>query len=151
MHQGEVPVGCVFVSEGREVASGRNEVNATKNATRHAELVAVDRLLAFCKSHDADWKHLLRKVIVYVTVEPCLMCAHALRELEVKQVVFGCRNERFGGCGSTLDVARDAHVSTKPELSFVSGVCAEEAVALLKQFYKQENPSAPNPIKKDQR
>ena len=141
----------MFVCDGEEIAVGRNEVNATKNATRHAELVAIDRVLDACAKNRLDWRQVLRKVVVYVTVEPCLMCAHALREVEVKQVVFGCGNERFGGCGSTLNVAKDPKTSTKPELSFVSGVCSEQAVHLLKQFYKQENPSAPNPIKKEHR
>lgn len=103
----EVPVGCVFVDsrDDRVIARGRNTVNATHNATRHAELNCIDDIHDSRpdwsrKDLDALWPHL----DVYVTVEPCIMCAAALSLVGVRVVYYGCANQRFGGCGSVLDV-----------------------------------------------
>lgn len=327
---GEVPVGCVFVQDGKIIARGRNRVNESKNATRHAEMVAVDDFLQFlrrrrnentscqdchsdlletaslnsgnnidtcliddtsssfpsghlnsseidssmnsdsfqregsshckgietisentCKTKISDIadRHasvttnsvivpsadnvpsnvntnsrnigiftvpeavtgsceLFQLITVYVNVEPCIMCAAALRLLNVPLVVFGCRNERFGGCGSVLDIAtaspdcwfRDSHLQITPDpssvlqqqsdiiispstgspqalstktgniqnltensgdnlvmdcnrcpfvkLTYVQGTFAEESIVLLKNFYKGENPNAPEPKRK---
>ncbi|CAB0003076.1 unnamed protein product [Nesidiocoris tenuis] len=130
---GEVPVGCIFVRDGAIVAKGRNDVNRTRNATRHAEMVAVDEILA------ADPGDKFDDIVVVVTVEPCIMCACALHDLGVASVVYGCANDRFGGCGSVMDVAA---VHRKP-VNVVGGVFAVEAMRLLKTFYMGVNPNAP--------
>lgn len=95
---GEVPVGAVFVTDGKVIASGRNRTNETKNGTRHAEIEAIDKILA---SHTLiDWN----RIQVFVTIEPCIMCAAALRLLGIEKVFFGAHNDRFGGCGSVLSI-----------------------------------------------
>ena len=71
------------------------------------------------------------------------MCATALRNLELRHVIYGCTNERFGGCGSVVNVANDCAISGKPPLRCTSGVLASEAVELLKSFYKGQNPNVP--------
>ncbi|CAJ1077666.1 tRNA-specific adenosine deaminase 2 [Xyrichtys novacula] len=142
---GEVPVGCLMVYENQVVGKGRNEVNETKNATRHAEMVALDQLLDWCHHSDLDVKGVCKRTALYVTVEPCIMCAAALRLLNIPVVVFGCRNERFGGCGSVLDVSSAGLPQTGSPFRCVSGHRADEAVEMLKTFYKQENPNAPKP------
>ena len=149
LNMGEVPVGCIFVYEGEIIATGRNEVNETKNATRHAELVAVDRVLRLCSERSWDCTRVFQNAILYVTVEPCIMCAAALRNLNIPIVVYGCPNERFGGCGSVLKVDSD-HLPPSEGLPFesVGGVLAEESVQLLKDFYRGENPNAPVSKKK---
>jgi tRNA(Arg) A34 adenosine deaminase TadA len=97
----EVPVGCVLVADGAVLAVGRNYVNEKKNATRHAEMEAVDRVIA---AHGLEHaQELLRRTELYVTCEPCIMCASALAQLGVPRIWFGCRNDRFGGCGTVLD------------------------------------------------
>ena len=136
---GEVPVGCVFVYKGEIIARGRNTVNATHNATRHAEINCVDQTLDWCREKGLDHHAVFRCVSVYVTVEPCGMCADALGQLCVSTLVFGCCNERFGGCGSVVDVPRMYGHS----YGIVKGVRAGDAVNLLKDFYKGENPNAP--------
>lgn len=159
--EGEVPVGCVFVVDGAVVARGRNTVNAERNATRHAEMNCVDQVLVWRRqqkrcsqtaveeesrptrseeSCDEESESVWRSVDVYVTVEPCAMCIDALSQLRVRSVTFGCSNDRFGGCGSVVSV---------PEIYgyniFIRrDVCKEEAVQLLKDFYKGENPNAPS-------
>ncbi|XP_029352716.1 tRNA-specific adenosine deaminase 2 [Echeneis naucrates] len=145
LENGEVPVGCLMVYNDEVVGKGRNEVNETKNATRHAEMVALDQLLDWCHRSKQDVQSVCEQSALYVTVEPCIMCAAALRLLNVPVVVFGCRNERFGGCGSVLDVSSADLPQTGATFKCVSGHRAEEAVEMLKSFYKQENPNAPKP------
>lgn len=136
--KGEVPVGAIFVDAATKsqqiIARGCNSVNATKNATRHAELNCIDQI---GRHGHQDFK----QVVVYVNVEPCIMCASALIDLKVAAVFFGCKNERFGGCGSVLDVANILEESNKT--IFKGGFRDEEAVDLLNEFYKGENHNAP--------
>jgi len=101
----EVPVGCVFVREGRMLASARNRTNELRNATRHAELEAIDYMLSTPEIIPfPPSQRPLEGVTLYVTVEPCIMCASALRQLGIREVYFGCMNQRFGGCGGVLGV-----------------------------------------------
>ncbi|XP_075718774.1 tRNA-specific adenosine deaminase 2 [Rhinoderma darwinii] len=143
LDNGEVPVGCLMVHNKHIVGQGRNEVNETKNATRHAELVAIDQVLNWCKKNGKSSMEVFENTILYVTVEPCIMCAGALRVLRIPFVVYGCSNERFGGCGSVLNVAENGIPNTKTHFKGIPGYKAEKAVEMLKTFYKQENPNAP--------
>ncbi|XP_067686761.1 tRNA-specific adenosine deaminase 2-like [Haliotis asinina] len=144
----EVPVGCIMVYKDKVIATGRNEVNETKNATRHAEIVAIEEVFKWCKANNHKPDGVFSELVLYVTVEPCIMCAGALKQMNVPMVVFGCANERFGGCGSILNVARDDLPSLGPKFVCVSDVMANEAVNLLKDFYKGENPHAPEDKRK---
>ncbi|XP_006834674.1 PREDICTED: tRNA-specific adenosine deaminase 2 [Chrysochloris asiatica] len=139
----EVPVGCLMVYNNEIVGKGRNEVNQTKNATRHAEMVAIDQVLEWCHRRGTSPSQVFARTALYVTVEPCIMCAAALRLLKIPLVVYGCRNERFGGCGSVLNVASADLPHTGEPFQCIPGYRAEEAVEMLKIFYKQENPNAP--------
>lgn len=107
LQKSEVPVGCIMVYKNQVIGTGRNEVNKTKNATRHAELVAMDQVKLWCESECLNFEDVLHECCLYVTVEPCIMCAAALRLLGIPKVVFGCANERFGGCGSILNIHTD--------------------------------------------
>jgi len=183
LESGEVPVGCVFVYDSKIVGCGRNRVNETRNATRHAEMVAVDDLrkrffnaagdsaeenlpsygtrlgselsaddcspLNDCKASGLTADDILCSSTLYVTCEPCIMCAAALRMLHVPTVVYGCANERFGGCGSVVNIAADHLPSLGPELVCLRGPFAEQSIDLLKTFYKGENPNAPCPKRKN--
>lgn len=139
----EVPVGCLMVYNNEVVGKGRNEVNQTKNATRHAEMVAIDQVLDWCHQHGQSPSTVFEHTVLYVTVEPCIMCAAALRLMKIPLVVYGCQNERFGGCGSVLNIASADLPNTGRPFQCIPGYRAEEAVELLKTFYKQENPNAP--------
>lgn len=139
----EVPVGCLMVYNNEVVGKGRNEVNQTKNATRHAEMVAIDQVLDWCHQHSHSPAEVFEHTVLYVTVEPCIMCAAALRLMKIPLVVYGCQNERFGGCGSVLNIASADLPNTGRPFQCIPGYRAEEAVELLKTFYKQENPNAP--------
>lgn len=104
-------MGCVVVYMNHVIGTGRNEVNETKNATRHAELVAIDQVKLWSENRGLCFEDVVRNCHLYVTVEPCIMCASALRYLHVSKVVFGCANERFGGCGSILNVHTDDYTT----------------------------------------
>ena len=128
LEAGEVPVGCVFVRDGEVIAKARNRTNEFRNvniaftffaestelirhlpdqATRHAELEAIDEILSDSElTPDVSQMngYPLSTTTLYVTVEPCIMCASALRQLGIKEVFYGCANDRFGGCGSVLGV-----------------------------------------------
>ena len=134
----EVPVGCVFVYEDKIISRGHNLVNKTVNPTRHAEFVCIDETLKYCKDNNLDYKKVFENLSVVVTVEPCIMCMSALYNLKVKEIIYGCKNDRFGG--STVV---DAAEFLKPQTKVVGGVNEQEAMQLLKEFYKGENPSAP--------
>ena len=100
----EVPVGCVVVRDGEIIAVGSNRTNEKRNGTRHAEFEAIDSILALPDvNHDANKAH-FNRCDLYVTCEPCIMCAGALSLLGFRQVVFGCGNDKFGGNGSILSV-----------------------------------------------
>ncbi|KAJ8941942.1 hypothetical protein NQ318_013275 [Aromia moschata] len=134
----EVPVGCIFVYKSEIIALGRNTVNETRNATRHAEMNCVDQVNDYSKANGLEVRSVFQELCVYVTVEPCIMCAAALYELEVKSVIFGCKNDRFGGL-TVFDVGE----VLKPVTVVKGGYRTEEAMNLLKEFYKGTNPSAP--------
>lgn len=154
----EVPVGCVFVRDSKVIARGRNKVNETKNATKHAEIVAMDKLRddindicelctrkddkGVCSLCEDTFRERLKGSTLYVTCEPCIMCAAAIRYCQIERVVFGCCNDRFGGNGSVLPV----HNSISNNLTgyeVKSGVHCDRAMELLTSFYKLENKNAP--------
>ncbi|XP_034487516.1 tRNA-specific adenosine deaminase 2 [Drosophila innubila] len=140
---GEVPVGCVFVHGDEIIARGGNQVNVHRNATRHAEFICIDATLAYCREKHLPARETFNEISVIVTVEPCIMCSAALHTLAVKEIIYGCENDRFGG-KTVVDVA--AVVGQR--INITGGVRADEALALLKEFYKGDNPAAPPVAKK---
>lgn len=143
-------MGCVYVRDGHIVARGRNRTNELRNATKHAEIVAYDEVIQ-CGGPGIDAALAqLRGSTLYVTVEPCVMCAAALRVIGVAHVVYGCGNDRFGGCGSVLPIisAPLGQGSFGPAIPVTSGIFADAAVRLLQHFYAKENVAAPQPKRK---
>ena len=183
---GEVPVGCVVVGAdggGAAIARGANAATRTRDGTRHAELVALDALRTEvggsgggggdgdANAEAAAWAACLARLTgatLYVNVEPCIMCAAALRALPLARLVYGCRNERFGGCGSVLAAlpttgwlggpggsalgppplladfggavcGDNGALLPPPPFSVLGGLFADDAVALLRGFYAQEH------------
>ena len=135
---GETPVGCVFVHGGQVIADGINDTNRSKSGIRHAEMVAIDKVLA---QHNAS---VFKQTDLFVSVEPCIMCAAALDQLHVRAVYFGCGNDKFGGCGSIMSMHRNRSTG---QLAFLTypGIRRLSAIMLLRQFYMQQNPTAPSP------
>ncbi len=123
---GEVPIGAVIVKDGQIIASGRNMREMKRNALLHAEIVAIDRA---CKKLGA-WR--LEDCTLYVTMEPCPMCAGAIVNSRIKRVVFGCSDQKAGAYGSVLDMS-EYPLNHKYEVE--GGVLAEECGALLSGFF----------------
>lgn len=149
LEMGETPVACIFVDElsGKVLSFGCNNTNESLNGTRHAEMEAIDKIMkeyGLYNTSPAECTSFFAKLTVYVTIEPCVMCALALEQVGVKKVYFGAANERFGGNGTVIKAQDDS--------SYVSigGIMRVEAIHLLRSFYIQENDSAPVPkVKKN--
>lgn len=201
LEAGEVPVGCVFVYEGQVIGAGRNRTNELKNATRHAEIEAIDEVLEWYRSKKlasdqagdqagvqasdstgdqtgdhtgdltgnltgdltanltgnmtgnltSDLNSLWPQIDLYVTVEPCVMCARMLRKLAPRAVYYGARNDRFGGCGSVLSIHDSPAIADAPLNVLNERLNGNRAIFLLQSFYCGRNPNAPVPRVKDKR
>jgi tRNA-specific adenosine deaminase 2 len=131
----DVCVGCVIVHNSEIIATGSNRTNAENDATRHAELVAFGKLGA-----EAEMRGILKESTLFVTCEPCIMCASAIRMMGIPLVVYGCKNSRFGGCGSVLSLYSSDILPKLLPFDCISGVLEEEAIEALKRFYGRSNP-----------
>ena len=125
----EVPVGAVLVSGDRVIGRGSNRVVSTGDPTAHAEIVAIREAVAAVRS-----RH-LGDTVLYVTLEPCAMCAGALVLARVSRVVFGAFDPKAGACGSARDVLRDPRLNHACEVR--GGVLQAECSALLDSFFRQ--------------
>ncbi|KAJ5632225.1 hypothetical protein N7490_008564 [Penicillium lividum] len=143
LQSGETPVGCVLVYNDQIVGYGMNDTNRSMNGTRHAEFLAISEVLQKYP------KSILQSTDLYVTVEPCVMCASALKQYRIRSVYYGCANDRFGGTGGVLSIHSDPSID--PTYPVYGGLFAQEAVMLLRRFYIQENEKAPNPRPKKNR
>jgi len=124
---GEVPIGAVVVCDGEIVAAGYNRREIDADPTAHAELIAVRQAAATL----GRWR--LEGCTVYVTLEPCPMCAGALHAARVERCVYGAVDPKAGALGTLYDIASDARLNHRYEV--ISGVLADESSALLKEFF----------------
>lgn len=124
----EVPVGAVIVKDGEIISRGRNRRELGKNALYHAETEAIDNA---CKAL-GGWR--LMGCTLYVTLEPCPMCAGAIINSRIERVVFGAYDKKAGSCGSVVNLF-ELPYNHKPELS--GGVLEEECAELLSSFFKK--------------
>ena len=131
----DVPIGAVVVHEGRVIGRGRNERELRADPTAHAEILALRRAAESLGS----WRVL--DSTLYVTLEPCAMCAGAIVLARVPRVVYGCTDPKAGAAGSVLDVLAEPRLNHRPEV--VGGVLAEEAAELLREFFRVRRPIRP--------
>ncbi|HEV3409745.1 MAG TPA: tRNA adenosine(34) deaminase TadA [Chthoniobacterales bacterium] len=124
----EVPVGAVVVRDSRIIARAYNQVELLKDATAHAEMLAITQAEAAV----GDWR--LTDCDVYVTKEPCPMCAGALVHARVRRVIFGCPDDRAGAAGSQLNLLQMPTLNHRCEIA--SGVMRTECAALLQSFFQ---------------
>jgi len=130
----EVPIGCVIVHEGIIVGRGRNQMERLQDATAHAEMVAIGA----ASSTLGTWR--LHECTMYVTLEPCAMCAGAIILSRVGRLVYAANDPKAGACGSVLDVIHEPRLNHRVEIT--SGVLAEECGALLKAFFQRKRRAA---------
>ncbi len=125
---GEVPIGCVIVRDGKIIARGYNRRKNDKNTLSHAELTAISKA---CKK-TGDWR--LEDCVLYVTLEPCQMCAGAIVQARFPLVVIGCKNEKAGCAGSIIDLFNVEKFNHQVET--INGVLEKECSEMLTDFFK---------------
>lgn len=126
---GEVPIGCVIVRDGKIISRGYNRRTIEKNTLAHAELAAIKKA---SKKLD-DWR--LEGCTMYVTLEPCQMCAGALVQSRIDRVVVGCMNPKAGCAGSILNLLQMPEFNHQVELE--TGVLEEECSQMMKDFFRE--------------
>ena len=124
----EVPVGAVLVKDGRLLGKAHNQRETLKDPTAHAEILAITQAAAALEG----WR--LEGAVLYVTLEPCLMCAGAIVNARIPRVVFGAADPKAGACGSLYQVGLDARLNHRFEIT--AGVLEQECAALLKDFFR---------------
>ncbi len=132
--RGEVPVGALALIDGRVVAVASNRMERAQDATAHAEMLVLRRAAAIV----GGWR--LGGVTIFVTLEPCPMCAAALVQARVDRCVYGARDPKKGADGSVHDVLR--HASNNHRVAVVDGVLADDCGRLLSGFFQARRPGA---------
>ncbi len=125
----EVPIGCVLVKEGKIIARGYNRRNTDKNTLSHAELNAIRR----ASRREGDWR--LEECTMYITLEPCQMCAGAIVQARIPRVVIGSMNAKAGCAGSVLNLLQMEAFNHQAEIT--RGVLEEECSAMLSDFFRR--------------
>lgn len=126
---GEVPIGCVIVYEGKIIGRGYNRRTTEKNPLAHAEMIAIRK----ASRRLGDWR--LEGCQMYVTLEPCQMCAGAIVQARMDKVVIGCMNPKAGCAGSVLDLLREEAFNHQAEVE--TGVLEKECSEMMKVFFKE--------------
>ena len=126
---GDVPIGCVIVYDGRVIARGYNRRNADKTTLAHAEILAIKKASKVI----GDWR--LEDCTMYVTLEPCQMCAGAIVQARIKRCVIGCMNPKAGCAGSILNLLDVKEFNHQVEIK--RGIMEEECSKLLKDFFAE--------------
>ena len=130
----EVPVGCVIVREGLVIGRGHNQVEALQDATAHAEILAIGAASTALGS----WR--LNDCTLYVTLEPCSMCAGAIVLARLGRLVYGASDPKAGGCGSVTDVTGEPRLNHR--VAVTRDVLQEECGELLREFFRQRRKTA---------
>src|ERR1700758_3912262 len=126
---GEVPVGAVVVRGGKIIGRAHNQVELLKDATAHAEMLALTQAEAAV----GDWR--LTQCDLYVTKEPCAMCAGALVHTRIRRVIFGCADSTAGAAGSVMNLLQIPSFNHRCEIA--SGVLQDECAAILQDFFRE--------------
>ena len=125
----EVPIGCVIVHEGKIIARGYNRRNTDRNTLSHAELIAIRK----AAKKLGDWR--LEECTMYVTLEPCQMCAGAMMQARLTEAVIGCMNPKAGCAGSVLNILEMDGFNHKVQVT--RGVLEEECSQMMSQFFRE--------------
>lgn len=126
---GEVPIGCVIVHEGKIIGRGYNRRNTDKNTLSHAEITAINK----ASKKIGDWR--LEDCTLYVTLEPCQMCAGAIVQARIPEVVMGCMNPKAGCAGSILNILDMPEFNH--QVAVTKGVLEDECSQMLKNFFTE--------------
>ncbi len=130
----EVPVGCVIVHDGIVIGRGHNQTESLQDATAHAEIIAIGA----ASNALGSWR--LGDCTLYVTLEPCAMCAGAIVLARVPRLVYGAFDPKAGACGSVLDVIHEPRLNHRVQVT--PGVLADECGDLLREFFQRKRKRA---------
>ena len=130
----EVPVGCVIVHRGRIIARGHNQVERLKDTTAHAEILAITSAANYLNT---KW---LNGSSLYVTIEPCSMCAGAMVLARIKNLYFGAKDPKTGACGSVVNIVN--HNKLNHHIKVKIGILEKECGGLLKEFFRKKRKKA---------
>ena len=125
----EIPVGAIIVKDNKIIARAYNQKETKFDSTKHAEIIAIQKASKKLKS----WR--LSDCEMYVTLEPCSMCAGALIQSRIKKVYIGAMDEKTGSCGSVFNLLKDYKFNHNVDIEY--GVCKEECEKILKDFFKK--------------
>ena len=125
----EIPVGAVIVHEGEIIARAHNEKEEKNDTTKHAEILAIQK----ASKKLGKWR--LNDCDMYVTLEPCAMCAGALIQSRIRKVYIGTNDEKTGACGSVLNLLKDYKFNHKVEIE--RNVCKDKCESIIKKFFKE--------------
>jgi tRNA(adenine34) deaminase len=123
----EVPIGAVIVNDNRIIGRGYNQIESLQDPTAHAEMIAITAAATWLESRR------LEGCTLYVTLEPCAMCAGAVVQARIPRVVFGAYDPKAGACGTLYNLVQDTRLNHRVDL--VGGIRAEECGAMLKEFF----------------
>lgn len=126
----EVPIGCVIVKDDQIIARSHNQRDKTNNPLGHAETLAIKTASELLN----DWQ--LVDCELYVTIEPCIMCAGAIIQSRIKRVVYGAPEYKGGAFGSSIDILKADNINHHPEV--IKGVLEEECSAIIKNYFKNK-------------
>lgn len=124
----EIPVGAVIVRDGNIIASGSNENREKNDPTLHAEIIAIRNASMYLENER------LTDCELYVTKEPCAMCAGAIVHSRIKRVIFGAEDIKYGACGTVFDICGNSRMNHIPEI--IPGVLRDRCSSLLSEFFK---------------
>ena len=124
----EVPVGAVIVFDNKIIASAHNRNRAENNPTRHAEIIAIEQAARFFNNER------LNDCTMYVTKEPCVMCAGAIVHSRIKKLFIGAKDIKYGACGTVISVCGNDVLNHTPEIEF--GLLEDECVLIMKEFFR---------------
>lgn len=125
----EVPIGAVIVFKDRIIGKGYNQIETLKDPTAHAEMIAITAAAAQLGNHR------LEHCTLYVTIEPCAMCAGAIVLARVSRVVFGASDPKAGACGTLFNIVQDKRLNHRVELE--SGILEKKCGGIMKDFFKK--------------
>ena len=125
----EIPVGAIIVKDGKIIARGHNIKETKRDTTKHAEIIAIQK----ASKKLGNWR--LNNCEMYVTLEPCSMCAGAILNSRISKVYIGTMDEKTGACGSVLNLLKDYKFNHKVDVEY--GIMQQECEKMLKEFFKE--------------
>ena len=128
MQHGDIPIGAVIVRDGEVLAAAGNERELRKSPTAHAEILAIEAAARKL----GGWR--LTRTVLYVTIEPCVMCAGAIVQARIPHLVFGAPDDKAGGAGTLYNICEDPRLNHCVQVT--QGVLEDEALALMREFFE---------------